>query len=122
MASATLEIEVTEETYITDDCSGSATGGDTHFPYTASCDFFNGVYPNSLFVSWSDTSGSPAMSVQFLIDNSTCSLPEGSAVVPFQDIYIIQEGCYNLTGLYDKTRATGISFLPLVPADAAVPE
>lgn len=121
MASAVLEIQVTETTYITDDCSGSPTGGDTHFPYTAPCSFFNGVYPESLFVAWSDISGLPAMSVQFLIDNSTCSLPQGSAVVPSQDLYITVEGCCNVTGLYGKTRVTGISFLPLDPADAAAP-
>lgn len=39
MAFAVLEIQVTETTYITDDCSGNPAGGDIHFPFTASCDF-----------------------------------------------------------------------------------
>jgi len=120
IASATLEVQVTELTYTTDDCSGRATGGDIVFPFDTVGIYFNEIYPSSLYVAWSDISGSPAMSVQFLI-NSTCNLPDGSAVVPFQDLFINKEGCYNLTGLYDKSQAIGMTFLPLVPADAAVP-
>ena len=82
--------------------------------------YFNGSLPNSLRVSWSDISGNPALLVQFLVDNSTCG--NNCGLSGFNNSCITKEGCYNLTGLYDEERVTGIYFLPLVPADASVPE